>query len=75
MQVVRIFTYIFILPSLSLRQCPDHYAFRVGQNLLDKEFRYFRTVIVMIVIHRGFDRHLSYHQVTNFLDLPALGRS
>lgn len=39
------------------------------------EFRYFRTVIVMIVIHRGFDRHLSYHQVTNFLDLPALSRS
>ncbi|MFQ6666267.1 hypothetical protein Gotur_032688, partial [Gossypium turneri] len=24
--------------SLSLRQCPDRYAFRAGQNLLDNEF-------------------------------------
>ena len=28
------------------RQCPNHYAFRAGQNLPDKEFRYLRTVIV-----------------------------
>ncbi|KAL2933506.1 Uncharacterized protein RDABS01_016625, partial [Bienertia sinuspersici] len=32
------------------------------------------TVIVIAVVHRGFGRRLPYHQVTNFLDLPALGR-
>ena len=26
-----------------MRQCPDHYAIRAGQNLPDKEFRYLRT--------------------------------
>ncbi|MFQ6628730.1 hypothetical protein Gotur_007573 [Gossypium turneri] len=38
-QVVYIFTDMFMSPSLSLRQCPDRYAFRTGQNLPDKEFR------------------------------------
>ncbi|TYH10432.1 hypothetical protein ES288_A07G176000v1, partial [Gossypium darwinii] len=52
----------------------DRYAFRAGRNLLGKEFRYLRTVIVTAVVHRGFDRRLLCHQVTNFLDLPALGR-
>ena len=47
-QVVLIFTNIFISPSLSLRQCSDRYAFCAGQNLPDKEFCYFRTVIVTI---------------------------
>ena len=28
-----------ISPSLSLRQCPNRYAFRAGRNLPDKEFR------------------------------------
>ncbi|KAK5838493.1 hypothetical protein PVK06_007223 [Gossypium arboreum] len=60
--------------SLSPRQCPDRYAFRVGRNLPDKEFRYLRTVIVTAAVHRGFGRRLPCHQVTNFLDLPALGR-
>ena len=36
------------------RQCPNHYAFRAGQNLPDKEFRYLRTVIVTAAVHWGF---------------------
>ncbi|KAL5546100.1 hypothetical protein UlMin_005787 [Ulmus minor] len=60
--------------SLSPRQCPDRYAFRAGRNLPDKEFRYLRTVIVTAAVHRGFGRRLPCHQVTNFLDLPTLGR-
>ena len=47
-RVTRIFTGIIISPSLSLRQCPDRYAFRAGRNLPDKEFRYLRTVIVTV---------------------------
>ena len=46
MRVTCIFTGIMISPSPWLRQCPDHYTFRAGQNLPDKEFRYLRTVIV-----------------------------
>ncbi|AES86353.1 hypothetical protein MTR_4g006070 [Medicago truncatula] len=48
--------------------------FRAGRNLPDKEFRYLRTVIVTAAVHRGFGRRLPCHQVTNFLNLPALGR-
>ncbi|TKY66849.1 ORF91 protein [Spatholobus suberectus] len=73
-QVVRIFIGMSISPSLSLRQCPDLYAFCAGRNLPDKEFRYLRTIIVTAAVHRGFGRRLPCHQVTNFLDLPALGR-
>ncbi|TYH12561.1 hypothetical protein ES288_A06G077800v1 [Gossypium darwinii] len=73
-RVVRIFTGMSILPSLSPRQCPDRYAFRAGRNLPDKEFHYLRTVIVTAAVHWGFGRRLPCHQVTNFLDLPALGR-
>ena len=72
-QVVRIFTDMSISLSLSPRQCPDRYAFRAGRNLPDKEFRYLRTVIVTAAVHRGFGRRLPCHQVTNSLDLPALG--
>ena len=54
MQVVRIFTDKSISPSPSPRQCPNHYAFRAGRNLPDKEFRYLRTVIVTAAVHRGF---------------------
>ena len=50
-RVTRIFTGIIISPSLSLRQCPNHYTFRAGRNLPDKEFRYLRTVIVTADIH------------------------
>ncbi len=74
MQVVRIFTDKSISPSLSLRQRPDRYAFRAGQNLPVKEFRYLRTVIVTAAVHRGFGRQLLTYAITNFLNLPALGR-
>ena len=57
-RVTRIFTGIIISPSLSLRQCPNHYTFRAGRNLPDKEFRYLRTVIVTAAVHRGFGRQL-----------------
>ena len=40
-----------ISPSLSLRQCPNRYAFRAGRNLPDKEFRYLRTVIVTAAVY------------------------
>ncbi|KAK8628307.1 hypothetical protein V6N13_064016 [Hibiscus sabdariffa] len=53
---------------------PKFYAFRAGQNLPDKEFRYLRTAIVTVTVHRGLTRRLPSHQVTNFLDLPALGK-
>ena len=41
-----------------MRQYPDHYAFRAGQNLPDKEFRYLRTVIVTAAVHWGFSSTL-----------------
>ena len=52
-QVTGIFTGITISPSLLLRQCPNRYAFRAGQNLPDKEFRYLRTVIVTAAVYWG----------------------
>ncbi|KAK5776522.1 hypothetical protein PVK06_044482 [Gossypium arboreum] len=73
-RVVRIFTDMSISPSLSPRQCPNHYAFRASRNLPDKKFPYLRTVIVTAAVHWGFGHRLPCHQVTNFLDLPALGR-
>ena len=42
-----------------MRQCPDRYAIRAGQNLPDKEFRYLRTVIVTAAVYWGFDSGLS----------------
>src|SRR5699024_1338924 len=53
-RVTCIFTGNIISPSLSLRQCPDRYAFRAGRNLPDKEFRYLRTVIVTAAVYWGF---------------------
>ena len=52
-QVTSIFTSTTISPGGLLRQCPNHYAFRAGQNLPDKEFRYLRTVIVTAAVHWG----------------------
>ena len=49
-----IFTGNALSPSSSLRQYPNHYAIRAGQNLPDKEFRYLRTVIVTAAVHWGF---------------------
>ena len=58
-QVTSIFTSTTISPRSLLRQCPNHYAFRAGQNLPDKEFRYLRTVIVTAAVYRGFNSELS----------------
>ena len=57
-QVTSIFTSTTISPRISLRQYPDHYAFRAGQNLPDKEFRYLRTVIVTAAVHWGLSSML-----------------
>ena len=47
-----------------MRQCPDHYTIRAGQNLPDKEFRYLRTVIVTAAVHWGFDSMLAHLLLT-----------
>ena len=52
-RVTGIFTGTTISPSPLLRQRPNRYAIRAGQNLPDKEFRYLRTVIVTAAVHRG----------------------
>ena len=58
-RVTGIFTGTTISPGGLLRQCPNHYAIRAGQNLPDKEFRYLRTVIVTAAVYRGFNSELS----------------
>ena len=58
LRVTGIFTGTTISPSLLLRQCPDHYAFRAGRNLPDKEFRYLRTVIVTAAVYWGLSSRL-----------------
>ena len=57
-RVTGIFTGTTISPGGLLRQCPDRYTIRAGQNLPDKEFRYLRTVIVTAAVYRGFDSDL-----------------
>ena len=57
-RVTCIFTSTTISPGALSRQCPSHYAFRAGQNLPDKEFRYLRTVIVTAAVHWGFNSYL-----------------
>ena len=52
-RVTGIFTGTTISPGGLLRQRPNRYAIRAGQNLPDKEFRYLRTVIVTAAVHRG----------------------
>ena len=71
-RVTGIFTGTTISPGGLLRQCPDHYAFRAGQNLPDKEFRYLRTVIVTAAVYRGLNSELRC--LTPPLNLPAPGR-
>ena len=63
-RVTGIFTGTTISPGGLLRQCPDHYAFRAGQNLPDKEFRYLRTVIVTAAVYWGFDSMLAHLLLT-----------
>ena len=57
-RVTGIFTGTTISPGGLLRQCPNRYAFRAGQNLPDKEFRYLRTVIVTAAVYWGLSSHL-----------------
>ena len=71
-QVTSIFTSTTISPGTLSRQCPNHYAFRAGQNLPDKEFRYLRTVIVTAAVYRGLNSMLRC--LTSPLNLPAPGR-
>ncbi len=54
-----IFTGTTISPGGLLRQCPNHYTIRAGQNLPDKEFRYLRTVIVTAAVYWGFSSPLA----------------
>ena len=63
-RVTCIFTGTIISPSLSLRQCPNRYAFRAGRNLPDKEFRYLRTVIVTAAVYWGFNSMLAHLLLT-----------
>ena len=53
-----------ISPSFLLRQRPNRYAFRAGQNLPDKEFRYLRTVIVTAAVYWGFNSMLAHLLLT-----------
>ena len=57
-QVTSIFTGISISPDALLRQRSNHYAFRAGRNLPDKEFRYLRTVIVTAAVYWGLNSKL-----------------
>ena len=54
-QVASIFTGTSISPDALSRQRPNHYAFRAGRNLPDKEFRYLRTVIVTAAVYWGLN--------------------
>ena len=58
-RVTSIFTGTSISPDALSRQCSNHYAFRAGRNLPDKEFRYLRTVIVTAAVYWGFDSGLA----------------
>ena len=70
LRVTGIFTGTTISPSLLLRQCPDHYAFRAGRNLPDKEFRY-RYSYGRRLLGLKFCASLA---MTLPLNLPAPGR-
>ena len=47
-----------------MRQSPDRYAIRAGQNLPDKEFRYLRTIIVIAGVHWRFRQSLARPPLT-----------
>ena len=59
MRVTGIFTGTTISPGGLLRQRPNHYAIRAGQNLPDKEFRYLRTVILTFRHRAGVSPYTS----------------
>ena len=52
-----------------MRQRPDHYAFRAGQNLPDKEFRYLWTIIVIAAVHWGFNSLLRCYRLSSILQI------
>ena len=58
LRVTSIFTGSSISPGVLSRQCSNHYTFRAGQNLPDKEFRYLRTVIVTAAVYWGLNSKL-----------------
>ena len=57
-RVTSIFTGTSISPDALSRQRSNHYAFRAGRNLPDKEFRYLRTVIVTAAVYWGLNSKL-----------------
>ena len=57
-RVASIFTGTSISPDALSRQRSNHYAFRAGRNLPDKEFRYLRTVIVTAAVYWGLSSKL-----------------
>ena len=57
-RVTSIFTGTSISPDALPRQRSNHYAFRAGRNLPDKEFRYLRTVIVTAAVYWGLNSKL-----------------
>ena len=57
-RVTSIFTGTSISPGALPRQCSNHYAFRAGRNLPDKEFRYLRTDIVTAAVYWGLSSKL-----------------
>ena len=59
-QVTSIFTGTSISPDALSRQRSNHYAFRAGRNLPDKEFRYLRTVIVTAAVYWGLASELRF---------------
>ena len=63
-RVASIFTGTSISPDVLPRQRSNHYAFRAGRNLPDKEFRYLRTVIVTAAVYWGFGSKLSLFPLT-----------
>ena len=72
-QVTSIFTGTSISPDALSRQCSNHYAFRAGRNLPDKEFRYLRTVIVTAAVYWGLNSKLRC--LTSPLNLPSTGQA
>ena len=68
-RVIRIFTYTTISPGPMLRQRPNRYAIRAGQNLPDKEFRYLWTIIVIAAVHWGFNSLLRCYRLSSILQI------
>ena len=68
-----IFTSTTISLDPSSRQLPSRYAIHAGRYLIDKEFRYLRTVIVTAAVYSGFNQELRI-LLTPSINLRAPGR-